>query len=245
MVTYTYGPMYDKANRFRLFKIETISSYKGIWQNLRCELVEHSIDAAPAYYALSYEWGEESHVSIYVDGLLLSIPRPLHRFMGQLASCSGYYSSDYFYADAICIDQGNGDEKKTQIPAMGRIFRNAKRVLCWLGDLTKSDSDILPRLIDPEICYSRESAARDMRDHFRALADAYTRETPTASPSAIRIWAIALMTEFVRKSYWSRLWIVQEILLAQNITLFCGHYKFNWAQLEHWLPQHEPGGSLD
>ena len=41
------------------------------------------------------------------------------------------------------------------------------------------------------------------------------------------------------------MWIVQEILLARDITFFCGHYRFDWVQLEHWLPRHGPQGSLD
>ena len=136
-------------------------------------------------------------MNIYVDGLLRSISEPLHRFMGQLASCSGYDSSAYYYADAISINQDKGHEKNAQIPAKGRIFQNAKRVLCWLGDLTKTDSSIFSRLVDPEITYARESAARDMRDRFLALAKVHTREEPSASPLAIRTQAISLMTAFV------------------------------------------------
>lgn len=118
MTTYKYEPMYDKVNRFRLFK-ETILSYHGTWETLHCELVERDIDHAPPYYALSYEWGTDSPASIYTDDQTLSIPKPLHEFIGRLASSPSIEYS-YFYADAICINQDDKSEKDAQIPALGR-----------------------------------------------------------------------------------------------------------------------------
>ena len=32
--------------------------------------------------------------------------------------------------------------------------------------------------------------------------------------------------------YWSRIWIVQEIVVAKDIVIFCGRHSFGWAQLE-------------
>jgi hypothetical protein len=41
-----------------------------------------------------------------------------------------------------------------------------------------------------------------------------------------------------RRPYWNRLWILQEILMAQNISVICGDQFFAWETLEaHFIPQ--------
>jgi len=41
-----------------------------------------------------------------------------------------------------------------------------------------------------------------------------------------------------RRPYWNRLWILQEILMAQNISVICGDQVFAWETLEaHFIPQ--------
>lgn len=37
--------------------------------------------------------------------------------------------------DCLCINQEDNDEKCTQIPMMGDIYRNAKRAIVWLGNI--------------------------------------------------------------------------------------------------------------
>jgi hypothetical protein len=41
--------------------------------------------------------------------------------------------SRYLWIDQLCIDQDNNVEKGPQIQLMGDIYRNAERVVIWLG----------------------------------------------------------------------------------------------------------------
>ena len=43
----------------------------------------------------------------------------------------------YLWVDALCIDQGNNDEKMHQVAGMGRIYSRASRIVCWLGENCK------------------------------------------------------------------------------------------------------------
>lgn len=43
---------------------------------------------------------------------------------------------------------------------------------------------------------------------------------------------VALKRTFLDRAYWSRLWIIQEIMLARQILLSCGHDELPWAYLE-------------
>jgi hypothetical protein len=38
------------------------------------------------------------------------------------------------WADAICIDQSNNEEKNQQVRRMGTIYTNARQVVVWLGN---------------------------------------------------------------------------------------------------------------
>ena len=42
--------------------------------------------------------------------------------------------SEPFWIDAICINQGNLQEKNAQIKMMKEIYSHASRVLVWLGE---------------------------------------------------------------------------------------------------------------
>lgn len=64
------------------------------------------------------------------------------------------------WIDAICINQQCDKEKTSQVKIMGQIYRNAARVIVWLGDETEdtkeafdmmqmlSDEALIAQLID-------------------------------------------------------------------------------------------------
>ncbi len=103
-----------------------------------------------------------------------------------------------FFIDAICINQLSDSEKESQVQEMARIFRNADQVIAWLG---------LP--------------SNEHLSHVRALAGTRGRR-----PEA---WTAAQWAGFKYLSYhryWTRTWIVQEVLLAASMVIWCGRYTF-------------------
>jgi len=91
-------------------------------------------DLEGRYEAISYVWGEpilEFPVYNVSDGTQLFVTRNLHCALRQLRHA---VSVRWLWADAICIDQRNDQEKAKQIPFMVKISRNAKRVLAWLHE---------------------------------------------------------------------------------------------------------------
>ncbi|KAF8855763.1 hypothetical protein BDZ45DRAFT_542578, partial [Acephala macrosclerotiorum] len=98
------------------------------------------------YIAISYLWGNATDmVNIQINSHNLSVTRSLfealQRFR-ELARTSGDPTSHYagmsspywFWADAICINQSDCQEKSTQIPMMIDIYAFSKRTFGWLGD---------------------------------------------------------------------------------------------------------------
>ena len=101
---------------------------------ISCTLREVSLltDPLPQYRAISYCWGESptSNGGIVCDNSLLHITPnlfdALHRFRSPTEVVS-------IWADTICINQGDLDEKNQQVPLMGKIYQRAHEVLVWLG----------------------------------------------------------------------------------------------------------------
>jgi hypothetical protein len=83
------------------------------------------------YIALSYTWGSPSDRSLLeVNGRKLYVPTNLYQALQQLQveECQ-----DSLWADSICINQEDKDEKAALVPKMDKIYAEASRVIAWLG----------------------------------------------------------------------------------------------------------------
>lgn len=97
----------------------------GILSNVR-------LDANPHYYALSHRWGDPNDlVPIDCGEHHLHVTKNLDSALKCLRSVSE--TDTELWVDAICIDQQNDAERGHQVRNMGRIYKQAKRVLVWLG----------------------------------------------------------------------------------------------------------------
>jgi hypothetical protein len=92
------------------------------------------------YYAISYAWGPAvfNH-SLRLTGsdLELQITESLH---SALRRFSREDSIIRVWADAICINQADVQERNQQVNIMACIYRTARRVLVWLGEAEESDT---------------------------------------------------------------------------------------------------------
>lgn len=55
-------------------------------------------------------------------------------------------------------------------------------------------------------------------------------------------WA---MLDFYSRPYWTRLWVVQEFLLAKNIVILCGDHELDWSAFDNLLKFGKNVGHLD
>jgi hypothetical protein len=68
---------------------------------------------------------------IVVDGRCLRVAYNLEAALQQIRRT---VQTRQLWVDTICIEQENADEKSEQMKLMARIYRQANRVLCWLGE---------------------------------------------------------------------------------------------------------------
>ncbi|KAL0939659.1 het domain-containing protein [Colletotrichum truncatum] len=109
--------------------IRVFTLYPGVPSDpLRGGLEFVNIDSgAGAYETISYVWGDPSKThGMVCDGVEVLITKSLH---GALTCLRLPHASRRLWADQICIDQENTEEKSSQIPLMNVIYRNAKHVL--------------------------------------------------------------------------------------------------------------------
>lgn len=134
---------------------------------------------------------------------------------------------EWYFVDAICINQSDMAERASQVTLMGHIYRNAKEVIAWIylddGDeswaITKGTRQV-------EI----EQALRhfqQLEQDRRIAGQELTYEEPKSLTELVKM-AKALI---LFSSYWSRLWIVQEILLARVLTIRWLSHTFDWLDI--------------
>ena len=190
---------------------------------LRFSLQHHHFSPSLVYNALSYEWGApEGQRTVFVNDLPLTVYANLHLFLAQLQQ-HGLCETSVF-VDAMCIAQDNTTERNGQVQMMGRIYEQAETVLVWLGQAADDSEhifdicDILQHSVDDE---------NDNQDIFKKFPE--LKSSKTTKP----------FNSLLLRTYWSRLWILQEIFIARDVILFCGTRAASWSSFKR-LPDAMP-----
>lgn len=172
----------------------------------------YTIPNAPDYSALSYTWGNNyrnSHsISILQDGRLckLHVKPNLYDALRRLRLEIKPNGSQMLWVDSISINQADIPEKNAQIQKMAMIYNRAESVSVWLGG---EDKDSFRAL---------EFIERLLRlEGFDPL---------TKDPGTTAEWAA--LHNLMQRPWFNRRWIVQEISLARQATLYCGDQSISW-----------------
>lgn len=89
---------------------------------VRCRLSTVCLANEPEFVALSYCWGDENDRGIVdVNGTAVSVTRSLQLALKYMRDQKDHIQ---VWADAICINQLDDDEKSVQVRMMGEIFSN-------------------------------------------------------------------------------------------------------------------------
>lgn len=201
----TYAQLDSERNEFRLLHIAPADNED---KPISCRFSIASHDDAPSYEALSYVWGTiNDKPSIHVDGRRFEITANLHSALKHLRLHS---QERVVWADALCINQHDTNERTQQVSRMTLIYSNASRVVVWLGP-----------------GWSGSDAAMDFLR--KIAADPNLHLDPTQTPS-ITVNGLGLDSPDLRSNliqlfdlpWWKRTWTIQEFVLAQNLTFQCG-----------------------
>jgi hypothetical protein len=98
-------------------------------------------DSEYPWHALSHVWGTaERNQEIVLNGKTFYTTSNLLAALKAVDTLQRRENSTLLiWIDAICINQGDVQEKAQQVPLMGRIFSKANIVLIWLGSLESGE----------------------------------------------------------------------------------------------------------
>ncbi len=207
----------DKGHFIRL-----ISVALDVGTEVQCRLDAVPLAEATSrqYYALSYVWGDATDTEIIkVNGHNFHATKNLVAALRQLKA-SHSYETGALWVDAICINQADISERSSQVKIMDQIYKNATEVLCWLGGEDES-SVVAMRLLNvlsqdihetPEMTENGESLG------FTPLKDPFYLDNIRQLPQE----SILSLSLFSQRPYWTRIWTLQEMVLAGPCKLICG-----------------------
>lgn len=203
---YKHQPLDNKKRQIRLLKLRNSCEH-----TMDYHLITFDFESAPSYVALSYTWGKKiSTGSINIDGKKLEIGMNLLTFLGT------YDTDEYLWIDQICIDQSNREERSHQVRIMWEIYSQCDFVLVWLRD-------------EPTCTPSTQQAALDFNSGIQSyLKHDHHGNSSNDDKRGFEWPTLALL----HNSYFGRLWIVQELLLAENVRILVeGKVWVSWESL--------------
>lgn len=215
-----YSPLDYTRHQVRFIEI-MLSDTDGQQVSCRLEVMDLSEDTH--YAALSYVWGDPNITEcVLVNGIKLPVTTNLASALRHFRNCGFPHSQEIrrLWVDAICINQKDIQEKNNQVPLMGKLYTNASLVLSWLGASDAGHIDEALRIIHgiaPVIGAIPDRS--HMEPNVEMIHAGFRWLISTLGPlinrgTKSRRWAplAALGTS----TYWGRVWILQEIVLARS-----------------------------
>lgn len=222
---YKYGPL-ESAENFRLI---TLKPGKLV-DEIQCFLSIVSLSAHPSYDGLSYTWGtnEKTH-EIFQEGELVLVTANLHAALRRLRHP---HEARTLWVDAICIKQQDFAERSQQVMIMGTIFKEATKVLVWLGEEGEGDKEALEMI---EL-FEDESGSVGFPEFTGSDVLSANATRPWSGPSLFlglsEGWIYSRgLSSLLARPWFTRSWVVQEVVLASQVQVVSGTRSCSWSAL--------------
>jgi len=162
----------------------------------------------------------------------------------------------YLWVDAICINQEDMEEKTQQVAMMGETYKFCHKALIWLGEAGPGTTKAMATLQDLAQEQEKFEIKKEnyLRDYHRKESKRNYLVPPAASVlgTVLRIqseWETKLqdllktqsklvedvngdfrdgLYNLFSRTYFQRLWILQEVVLSPTADVLCGADRCSW-----------------
>ncbi|KAH8911197.1 HET-domain-containing protein [Coniochaeta sp. PMI_546] len=195
-------------------------------------LEEFQLDSCPQFDAISYRWDQERELhDVLINGRIKRVSQNCKTAMSdRLHVAYGWgYRFLHFWVDAVCIDQSNFQERNHQVSLMADIYKRAERTVVWLGDaLDNSNFSLDIRAgVEAGIFEMNTILEEGRRD------SAHPMGLKLDQPERYReMYEVTRRLEaLLERSWFTRIWVIQEVALAKEIVVGCVNARFSWDDL--------------
>ncbi|KIW14239.1 hypothetical protein PV08_07021 [Exophiala spinifera] len=198
--TFCYYPLADSTFRLLLLNPGTFGDH------ITGSLEEYTFEDPPAYYALSYVWGQEPMIHrIVVNGRTKFIQPNLFHALQRIRLRPGPI---HVWVDAVCINQTDHSERTMQVRQMATIYRKATSVMVWLGEedaTSRFALDFVPQIISSD---------------FEWVGPWWEQYGFTA------------LAQILERPWFRRGWVFQELAFSTHSTIYCGDRQ---VYMDHFI----------
>ncbi|ESZ94114.1 hypothetical protein SBOR_5499 [Sclerotinia borealis F-4128] len=217
---------------------------------IRLTLQEVNLQSPPPYDCLSYTWSDplyhalspedEIHRSndrrehpILCNGQSLLITESLLCALREFSKDndeegkqgSKFKKERLIWIDGICVNQDSIEERNIQVGMMGEVYSKCSQVIIWLGvadfhsPYAIEVMNVLSKI--PESKYSGLQIT-DLEDW-----DVY----PKLGIEEVENWRWLEYAAFLQRTWFSRIWVVQEAFLPPKVVVVCGSDVIEWDDI--------------
>jgi Heterokaryon incompatibility protein (HET) len=181
---------------------------------LRFRLDDVLLDQARSYTAISYTWGDRTVLTpVECNGWRVDITPNL---CGALRFLRHPVEEVVVWADALCINQEDIDERGKQVRLMGSIYANAAQVMVWLGEE------------DGDTKLAFEALRNLAASHRQSLNESSGYGTIIDVDNA----QLGAIKRILERPWFSRTWTLQEVVLAKDALFVCGNEQISFSTFD-------------
>ncbi|KAK4195142.1 heterokaryon incompatibility protein-domain-containing protein, partial [Triangularia verruculosa] len=182
-----------KPDEFRLLRLPATSDLNS---PVHLEIEIYKDDEYPNYEATSYTWGGEDEDSTLCKpifvGIYWDVSFQTRNCWSMLQNMRLGRGDRLLWVDAVCINQVNVTEREQQVSKMLYLYESAFQVVVYLG----------PDIVEP------------LEPHMSCQKRRGLHELPLYEPFTL--------LDLLKRKYFSRLWVVQELLLSRTAVMRVG-----------------------
>jgi hypothetical protein len=193
---------------------------------IQCFLEVVSLDRIGTYDGLFYTWGVEiSNIDISLKNHSMPVTRNLYQALEALRLTT---HPRKLWVDALCINQADLEERASQVNIMRQIYKEAKKVIVWLGPQA-DNSDLAIDL------FQKLSSIRQKHLDFAPYGIILREDLPKAGLPDSFEPAWAAVNSLLGRSWFSRVWVIQEVAVSKDSSIRCGDREIAWDVMANGL----------